>query len=59
MSDSSEKTKGSKFSNVNLRVTEDERWEFKSWCSAHRMSQVDAFREAFDLLKKSRDGHES
>lgn len=43
-------------SNINLRVTEEERWAFKAWCAEHRISQVDAFREAFDLLKAARTG---
>lgn len=40
--------------NINLRVKEEERWAFKAWCAEHRISQVDAFREAFDLLKATR-----
>lgn len=43
-------------SNINLRVTEEERWVFKAWCAEHRISQVDAFREAFELLKAARSG---
>ena len=40
-----------KSANLNLKITEDERWAFKAWCAQHRMSQVDAFRKAFALLK--------
>ena len=40
------------YSNVNLKVTEEEKWAFKEWCVHHRVTQVDAFREAFELLKK-------
>jgi hypothetical protein len=36
---------------INLKVTEEERWAFKAWCAQHRMTQVDAFRKAFELLK--------
>lgn len=38
--------------NVNLKVTEEERWSFKEWCARNRMSQVDAFRRAFALLRE-------
>lgn len=41
-----------KLANLNLKVTDDERWEFKEFCVRHRMSQVDGFRLAFDLMKK-------
>lgn len=44
----------SKHGNINIRVTDEERWAFKAWCAEHRMSQVDAFREAFQLLKHSK-----
>ena len=40
------------YANVNLKVTEDEKWAFKEWCVHHRVNQVDAFREAFALLKE-------
>ena len=40
-----------KYANLNLKVTDDERWGFKEFCVKHRMSQVDAFRLAFELLK--------
>lgn len=43
---------GSAISNLNLKITEDERWEFKEWCVKNRMSQVDGFRRAFELLKR-------
>lgn len=39
------------YANVNLKVTEEEKWAFKEWCAHHRVTQVDAFREAFALLK--------
>ena len=41
-----------RYGNINLKVSEDERWAFKAWCAQHRMSQVDAFRRAFVLLKQ-------
>ena len=40
-----------KLANVNLKVTEDEKWAFKELCAKHRMSQVDGFRMAVRLLK--------
>lgn len=42
---------GAKLSNLNLKVTEDERWAFKELCVRHRMSQVDGFRLAARLLE--------
>ena len=44
-----------KLANLNLKITEDERWEFKELCVRHRMSQVDGFRLAFELMKKHFD----
>lgn len=40
-----------KLANLNLKITEDERWAFKEFCVKQRMSQVDGFRLAFELLK--------
>lgn len=42
----------SKPANLNLKITEDERWAFKEFCVSHRMSQVDGFRLAFKLMKE-------
>jgi hypothetical protein len=44
------------YANVNLKVTEEEKWAFKEWCVHHRTTQVDAFREAFSLLKEKHAG---
>lgn len=38
--------------NLNLKISDDERWAFKEWCVKHRISQVDGFRRAFELLKR-------
>lgn len=38
------------YANINLKVTEDEKWAFKAWCAQHRMTQVEAFRKAFSLF---------
>jgi hypothetical protein len=48
--DSPDQTSGASAS-INLKVTEEERWAFKAWCAQNRMTQVEAFRKAFDLLK--------
>ena len=45
----------SKTANLNLKITEDERWAFKEFCVKHRMSQVDGFRIAFELLRENFD----
>ncbi|WP_417249910.1 hypothetical protein [Celeribacter sp.] len=44
-----------KLANLNLKLTEDERWAFKELCVRNRMSQVDGFRLAFELLKTHLD----
>lgn len=41
-----------KLSNLNLKITADERWAFKELCVRHRMSQVDGFRLAARLLEQ-------
>lgn len=45
-------SEGSGLANLNLKVSEDERWAFKEWCVMHRVSQVDGFRRAFELLRR-------
>lgn len=53
--ESGAKTSGSDrtgLANLNLKVSENERWAFKEWCVKHRISQVDGFRRAFELLRK-------
>ena len=46
---------GPKYANLNLKVSEEERWGFKEFCVKHRMTQVDGFRMAFELLKAHLD----
>ncbi|TKD25302.1 hypothetical protein FBT96_02880 [Rhodobacter capsulatus] len=46
-----------KLSNLNLKITEDERWAFKELCVRHRMSQVDGFRLAARLLEDHLETH--
>lgn len=43
------------FANINIKVTEEEKWAFKTWCAQNRMTQVEAFRRAFGMLKSSED----
>ena len=45
-----------KLANLNHKITEDERCAFKELCVRNRMSQVDGFRRAFDLLKIDLEG---
>lgn len=56
MSNPSDETAPTAYANVNLKVSEEEKWEFKEWCVRHRTTQVDAFREAFALLKEKHAG---
>lgn len=44
-----------KSANLNLKVTDEERWAFKELCVKHRMSQVDGFRLAVKLLRDHLD----
>ena len=43
--------RASKIANLNLKISEDERWAFKELCVRHRLSQVDGFRLAARLLQ--------
>lgn len=36
---------------INLKVPERERRAFKVWCAERGVTQVDAFRKSFQLLK--------
>jgi hypothetical protein len=36
---------------INLKVPERERRAFKVWCAERGITQVDAFRKGFQLLK--------
>lgn len=37
---------------LNFKLTERERREFKVWCAARGLTQVEAFKKGFNLLKK-------
>jgi hypothetical protein len=43
--------RATKIANLNLKISEDERWAFKELCVRHRLSQVDGFRLAARLLE--------
>ena len=40
---------------INLKVPERERRAFKVWCAERGITQVDAFRKGFQLLKSKED----
>jgi hypothetical protein len=56
MPSSKDKISTTAYAKVNLKVTEEEKWAFKELCVHHRVTQVDAFREAFALLKEKHAG---
>ena len=58
MSDPRDETTPTAYANVNLKVSEEEKWAFKEWCVRHRLTQVDAFREAFALLQATHAGED-
>lgn len=37
---------------LNFKITERERRDFKVWCAARGLTQVEAFKRGFNLLKK-------
>lgn len=37
---------------LNFKITERERRDFKVWCAARGLTQVEAFKRGFMLLKK-------
>ena len=40
---------------LNFKITERERRDFKVWCAARGLTQVEAFKRGFNLLKKIED----
>jgi hypothetical protein len=40
---------------INLKVPERERRAFKVWCAERGITQVDAFRKGFQLLRLKED----
>jgi hypothetical protein len=41
------------FADLNFKVSQEFKWEFKAWATNHKMSQKAALEKAFELLKKS------
>lgn len=37
---------------LNFKITERERRDFKVWCAARGLTQVQAFKQGFKLLKE-------
>ena len=44
-----------KLVSLNFKVTERERREFKVWCASRGLTQVEAFRQGFKLLKENQE----
>jgi hypothetical protein len=42
---------------LNFKVTERERRAFKMWCASKGMTQVEAFKKGFELLKEKDEAH--
>ena len=42
---------------LNFKITERERRAFKVWCAERGMTQVEAFKKGFELLKSTEKGH--
>lgn len=43
---------------LNFKLTERERRDFKVWCASKGMTQTEAFKMGFKLLKSKEDNHE-
>lgn len=41
---------------LNFKVTERERRAFKVWCASRGLTQVEAFKQGFKLLKQKDEG---
>lgn len=41
---------------INLKIPERERRAFKVWCAERGMTQVEAFKKGFELLKNTEKG---
>lgn len=54
-SKNTKKPESSAFADLNFKVSQEFKWEFKTWAASHQMSQKAALEEAFELLKKSYD----
>ena len=42
---------------LNFKLTERERRAFKMWCASKGLTQVEAFKKGFKLLKEKDEAH--
>lgn len=49
------KAESSAYADLNFKVSQEFKWEFKAWAASHQMSQKAALETAFDLLKKEHE----
>lgn len=49
------KAESSAFADLNFKVSQEFKWEFKAWAANHQMSQKAALEAAFELLKEQYD----
>lgn len=49
------KAESSAFADLNFKVSQEFKWEFKAWAANHQMSQKAALEAAFELLKDQHD----
>lgn len=49
------KAESSAFADLNFKVSQEFKWEFKTWAAQHQMSQKAALEAAFELLKEQYD----
>lgn len=49
------KPESSAFADLNFKVSQEFKWEFKAWAANHQMSQKAALEAAFELLKEQYD----
>lgn len=58
MSNNSTESRGSELDqmvSLNFKLTERERRAFKVWCASRGMTQVEAFKQGFKLLKEKEE----
>jgi len=46
------KPESSAFADLNFKVSQEFKWEFKAWAANHQMSQKAALEVAFELIKE-------
>ncbi len=55
MANSAEPDPLEKLVSLNFKIPERQRREFKVWCAERGITQVEAFRKGFQLLKRYED----